>query len=168
MRRSAEIETLYTAYDLFIGGAWRPGESGARIEVTNPASEEVIGSVADASIADGMAAIDAAQAAMADWAKVAPRQKAEILRRCYEMMMADADAFARLITIENGKALADARGEVAYAAEFFRWYSEEAVRLSGETLRSPAGQNTILVTHQPVGVAVADNALELSCGHGHP
>jgi succinate-semialdehyde dehydrogenase/glutarate-semialdehyde dehydrogenase len=110
--------------------------------------------VADASEAEGILAVDAAAAALASWGATPPRQRAEILRKAFELMMARADWFAELISLENGKALSDALGEVRYAAEFFRWYAEEAVRIDGEMKLAPSGTNRILVDHQPVGVSV--------------
>jgi succinate-semialdehyde dehydrogenase/glutarate-semialdehyde dehydrogenase len=117
--------------DLWIGGKWCKSSDGARFDVIDPATEKTIASVASASVEDAKAAIDAADAAFEGWAKRKPRERAEILRKAYELIMRDAERFAKLITLENGKALSDARGEIAYAAEFFRWYSEEAVRTLG-------------------------------------
>ena len=142
------------ATDLYIGGKWVPASGDARFDVIDPATEAVIASVADGDLADAGRALDAADAAAADWAATAPRTRAEILRRAFELMTAHADDLARLISLENGKALPDARGEVAYAAEFFRWYSEEAVRAVGAAMTAPSGTNKILVLHQPVGVCV--------------
>jgi succinate-semialdehyde dehydrogenase/glutarate-semialdehyde dehydrogenase len=122
--------------DLWIGGKWCKSSDGARFDVIDPATEKTIASVASASVEDAKAAIDAADAAFEGWAKRKPRERAEILRKAYELIMRDAERFAKLITLENGKALSDARGEIAYAAEFFRWYSEEAVRNLGR--RRPA------------------------------
>jgi succinate-semialdehyde dehydrogenase/glutarate-semialdehyde dehydrogenase len=140
--------------DLFIAGRWRPSSTANRIDVVDPSSEAVIASVADASVEDGIAAIDAAHKAGRDWALTSPRGRAEILRKAFELMMARADDFAYLIALENGKSLADAKGEVVYAAEFFRWYSEEAVRVIGEICTAPGGQNRMIVQYQPVGVAL--------------
>ncbi|HEU5322393.1 MAG TPA: aldehyde dehydrogenase family protein, partial [Methylomirabilota bacterium] len=139
--------------DLFIGGAWRPAASGERFDVLDPATEEVIASVASAGADDARAAADAAAAAQPGWAAAAPRERAEVLRRAWELLTERADHLARLITRENGKVLAEAKGEITYAAEFFRWFSEEAVRLRGQIGTAPAGTNRILVVHQPVGVA---------------
>lgn len=139
--------------DLFIGGAWTPGHRD-RIEVINPSDGTVITTVADASPEDGTAAVDAAAAALPQWAGTSPRQRAEILRRAYKLMTEHAEQLAYLISLENGKSLADARGEVCYAAEFFRWYSEEAVRLLGEISLAPSGANRIMVQHQPIGVCL--------------
>jgi len=107
-------------------------------DVIDPATERKIASVASASVDDAKAAIDAADAAFEGWAGRKPRERAEILRKAYELIMRDAERFAKLITLENGKALTDSRGEVAYAAEFFRWYAEEAVRNIGQISTAPA------------------------------
>ena len=139
--------------DLYIDGAWRG--TAERFDVINPATEEVLASVASADIADADAALDAAERAMADWAARPPRERSEVLRRAWELMTARLDDFARLITLENGKARADARGEAAYAAEFFRWFAEEAVRIDGRFTPSPAGNGRIMVTKQPVGPCYA-------------
>ncbi len=140
--------------DLYIGGAWREGADGARFDVLNPADETVIASVASAEIADADAALDAAQAAFAEWAGRTPRARSEILRRAWELMTERQEEFARLITLENGKARADAMGEAAYAAEFFRWFAEEAVRADGLITRGPASGARIVVQHKPAGIAV--------------
>ena len=140
--------------DLFIAGKWRPSSTGKRIDVIDPSSESVIASVADATLDDAIAAIDAAQAAARDWALTPARRRGEILRKAFDLMTARADDFAYLIALENGKSLADAKGEVAYAAEFFRWYSEEAVRAGGEIGMAPNGQNRIIVQYQPVGISL--------------
>jgi len=140
--------------DLFLGGKWVPASSGGRFDVHDPSTGNVIASVADGTVEDAIAAVDAADAAAADWAATAPRQRAEILRRAFELMTARKGELARLISLENGKALTDAAGEVAYAAEFFRWYSEEAVRAEGTVMTAPSGANRILVVQQPVGIAV--------------
>jgi succinate-semialdehyde dehydrogenase / glutarate-semialdehyde dehydrogenase len=140
--------------DLLIGGAAVAASDGGRFEVVDPATGEVITTVADGTVDDGIRAVDAADAAADGWAATAPRERAEILRRAFELMTARADELAHLIALENGKALSDARGETAYAAEFFRWYAEEAVRASGELTTAPSGANRILVVRQPVGIAV--------------
>jgi len=140
--------------DLFIGGRWRAGSTGNRIDVFDPSTGACIATVADASIDDAMAAVTAAHAAAPAWAATAPRRRSEILRRCFELMIERKDMLAELISLENGKALPDAQGEVAYAAEFFRWFSEEAVRLDGEIYSAPSGANRIVVQHQPIGVSV--------------
>ncbi len=140
--------------DLWIGGKWRKASDGGRFDVLDPATENKIASVASATVDDAKAAVDAASDAFAGWAARKPRDRGEILRKSYELIMRDAERLAKLITIENGKALADSRGEVAYAAEFFRWYAEEAVRNIGEMTRAPASGARILVHHKPAGVAV--------------
>src|SRR5271169_6779536 len=117
--------------DLWIGGKWRKSSDGARFDV-----------------------IDAADAAFEGWAGRKPRERAEILRKAYELIMRDAERFAKLITLENGKALPDSRGEVAYAAEFFRWYAEEAVRNLGSISMAPASGARIVAQHKPAGIAV--------------
>jgi succinate-semialdehyde dehydrogenase/glutarate-semialdehyde dehydrogenase len=140
--------------DLLIGGKWVGSSDGARIEVRDPSNGEVITTVADASVADGLAAADAAADAGPTWAQAVPRARAEILRRAFELMGEREMALAELIVRENGKTLSDAIGEVRYAAEFFRWFSEEAVRTHGSIVRAPAGDKRIMVEHQPVGVSV--------------
>ena len=137
---------------LYIDGQWVDG-SGT-LDVLDPSDGSVIAKVATSSDEQNMAALAAADKAAADWAKVAPRVRAEILRKAFEIMTAEADQIAELISRENGKALPDAKGEVAYAAEFFRWFSEEAVRTPGDFRLSPSGDKRILVTHQPTGVTL--------------
>ncbi len=148
------VETEMTETELYIDGQWRPGSDGRRFDVIDPATEAVIASVADASVSDGLAAVSAAAAAGAAWAARPPRERSEILRRAYELLIAQKERFARLITLESGKALSEARGEVVYAAEFLRWYAEEAVRILGEISTAPGGANKIIVMRQPIGVAV--------------
>ena len=140
--------------DLYIGGKPVAASDGGRFDVLDPATGGVLASVADGTVEDAIAAVDAADQAAAEWAATAPRQRAEILRKAFELMTAQADQLARLITAENGKALLDAKGEVTYAAEFFRWYSEEAVRALGQVTTAPSGANKIVVIHQPVGICV--------------
>lgn len=140
--------------DLYINGTWRSGAAQERFDVINPATEEVLASVASADIADADAALDAAEDAMADWAARTPRERSEVLRRAWELMTARLDEFARLITLENGKARGDAMGEATYAAEFFRWFAEEAVRADGMISRAPSSGARIMVQHKPAGLAV--------------
>lgn len=140
--------------DLYIDGKWVPGSEGKRIDVLDPSTEKKIASVANATVDDAIKAVDAASAAAAGWAATAPRARGEILRKAFELMVARADWFAELISLENGKALADAKGEALYAAEFFRWYAEEAVRITGEIGTAPGGANKMIVIQQPVGIAV--------------
>ena len=140
--------------DLYIDGTWRAGASGERFDVINPATEEVIASVASAEIADADAALDAAEAAMKEWAAQTPRHRSEVLRKAWELMIAKRDHIAHLITLENGKARTDAIGEATYAAEFFRWFAEEAVRADGMITHAPASGARIIVQHKPAGLAV--------------
>jgi len=114
----------------------------------------VLATVADADTDDATAAVDAAAAAAADWAATSPRSRADLLMRAFHLMQERSEELALLISLENGKSLADARGEVAYAAEFFRWYAEEGVRLRGQVGHAPSGANRLMVTYQPVGVSV--------------
>jgi succinate-semialdehyde dehydrogenase/glutarate-semialdehyde dehydrogenase len=139
---------------LYIGGEWRDASDGGSFAVENPATGETLATVASGTVQDAIAAVDAAQAAFADWAGRSPRERAEILRKAYELIVADKERFAALITLENGKALPDSRGEILYAAEFFRWFAEEAVRNVGEVMRSPASGARILVHHKPAGIGV--------------
>src|SRR5246500_2545288 len=140
--------------DLWIGGKWGKASDNARFDVLDPATENKITSVASASLDDAKAAVDAASAAFDGWAGRKPRERGEILRKAYEVIMAQSERLAKLITLENGKALSDSRGEVAYAAEFFRWYAEEAVRAIGQLSRAPSSGARIVVHHKPAGVAV--------------
>jgi succinate-semialdehyde dehydrogenase/glutarate-semialdehyde dehydrogenase len=146
------VESLHK--ELYIGGAWRAASDHSVLEVLDPATEQSIARVSDASIEDGLAAVTAAQQAGPAWAARPPRERGEILRRAFELMMLHKEALARLITLENGKALAESRAEIAYAAEFLRWFSEEAVRIQGEISTAPGGANRIVVLKQPVGVAL--------------
>lgn len=136
---------------LYIDGQWLPRRG---VPVVNPSTGDTLTEIADAGIADATAAIDAAAVATPGWRATPARHRAEILRRWFQLMAEHADALATLISLENGKTLVDARGEVAYAAEFFRWYSEEASRIQGEYRRTPSGSHTILVDHEPIGIAV--------------
>src|SRR5437763_4805248 len=140
--------------DLWIAGKWRKSSDGSRFDVLDPATENKVASVASATVEDAQAAVDAAAGAFPGWAARKPRERAEVLRKSYELMMRDAERLAKLITIENGKALSDSRGEVAYAAEFFRWYAEEAVRGIGALSRAPTSGAHIVVQHKPAGIAV--------------
>jgi succinate-semialdehyde dehydrogenase / glutarate-semialdehyde dehydrogenase len=147
-----ELELLSSIQTgLLIDGTWRPATSGKTFDVEDPATGKVLLSVADASPEDGMAALDAAAAAQESWAKVPARERGEILRRAFELVTARADDFALLMTMEMGKPLAEARGEVAYAADFLRWFSEEAVRAFGRYSVAPDGKSRLLVQKKPVG-----------------
>ncbi|MEV6304735.1 NAD-dependent succinate-semialdehyde dehydrogenase [Actinoplanes sp. NPDC051861] len=140
--------------ELFIGGKWVPASSGGRFDVLDPATGDVIASVADGSEVDAISAVEAAAAAGPGWAATSPRQRSEVIRKAFELMTERAADLAKMISLENGKALVDAKGEVTYAAEFFRWYAEEAVRAEGVVATAPSGANRILVVRQPVGVCV--------------
>ncbi len=140
--------------DLWIGGTWRKSSDGQRFDVIDPATENVITSVASATVDDAKAALDAASDAFPAWAAKKPRERGEILRKAFELVTRDAERIAKLMTLENGKALPDARAEVAYAAEFFRWNAEEAVRNLGQFYNAPASGARTLVHHRPAGIAV--------------
>ena len=140
--------------ELYINGKFRPASDGGRFDVFNPATEQVLASVADGTIADGLAAVDAAAGAFDGWAARNPRERGEILRKSFELFTAQKERFARLMTLENGKSLADSRAEAVYAAEFFRWFAEEAPRNIGQVSRAPSTGARILVQHKPAGVAV--------------
>jgi succinate-semialdehyde dehydrogenase/glutarate-semialdehyde dehydrogenase len=148
----ATITGIDTPTGLLIGGQWASGRAGT-LPVINPATEDAITEVADASPEDGLEAVSAAAAALPAWAAKPPRERAECLRRAFELMIQRAEPLARLMVLENGKALRDARGEILYAAEFFRWYAEEAVRIDGHLSIAPSGANRIMVQRQPVGVS---------------
>jgi succinate-semialdehyde dehydrogenase / glutarate-semialdehyde dehydrogenase len=137
---------------LFIDGKWVNGSG--KLPVTDPSNESVIAEVQTAGDAECLAAIDAADKAFKTWSKTAPRVRAEILRKAFEIMVAEADHLAKIVSMENGKVLSDAKGEILYAAEFFRWFSEEAVRIIGDFRTAPSGDKRILVTHQPIGVSL--------------
>jgi succinate-semialdehyde dehydrogenase / glutarate-semialdehyde dehydrogenase len=140
--------------DLWIGGQWRKASDGKRFDVIDPATENMVASVASATVEDAKAAVDAAGAAFPAWAAKKPRERGEILRKAFDLIMRDAERLAKLITLENGKALSDSRGEVAYAAEFFRWNAEEAVRNLGQLYNAPSSGARVVVQHRPAGVAV--------------
>ena len=138
---------------LWIGGEERPGSS--TFDVLNPATDDVLISVANANAADAIAALDAASAVQQQWAGTPARERGEILRSVFEMIIAKADDFATLMTLEMGKVVAESMGEVRYGAEFFRWFAEEAVRIHGRYTPAPAGTGRIIVTKQPVGPCYA-------------
>ena len=137
---------------LYIDGKWVNGSS--TLAVTDPSDESVIANVQVSSDKECADAVDAADRAFKSWAKTAPRVRGEILRKAFEIMMAEADRLAEIVSRENGKVLTDAKGEILYAAEFFRWFSEEAVRINGEYRTSPSGDKKIVVTKQPIGVSL--------------
>jgi succinate-semialdehyde dehydrogenase / glutarate-semialdehyde dehydrogenase len=139
---------------LLIGGQWRPATGGGTLPVEDPATCDTLVEVADAQPADALEALAAAADAQARWAETAPRERGEILRRAYETIVAQADDLALLMTLEMGKAVAESKAEIAYAAEFFRWFSEEAVRIHGRYMRNTTGVGRILTMQQPVGPCV--------------
>ncbi len=138
--------------DLYIDGQWVSGDGF--VDVMDPSDGSVITKIATAGYEQCEAAITAAHTAQPSWAKTAPRVRSEILRKAFEIMISEADHLAMLVSKENGKVLSDAKGEVLYAAEFFRWFAEEAVRTPGDFRKSPSGDKRILVTHQPIGVSL--------------
>ncbi|GAA1609819.1 NAD-dependent succinate-semialdehyde dehydrogenase [Actinoplanes couchii] len=140
--------------DLFIAGKWTEASSKERFDVVDPATGDVIAEVANGGEADAIAAVEAAAAAGPGWAATPARVRSEVLRKAFELMTERSGELAKLISLENGKALVDAKGEVTYAAEFFRWFAEEAVRAEGTIGSAPSGANRILVVRQPVGVCV--------------
>jgi succinate-semialdehyde dehydrogenase/glutarate-semialdehyde dehydrogenase len=140
--------------ELFINGRWRPSSDGQRFPVEDPATGATLCTVADATPEDGMAALDAAVAAQQQWAEYPPRERGEILRRTYELMLRRQDELALLMTLEMGKPLPESRNEIAYAAEFFRWFAEQAVRIDGGFAIAPSGSGRLLVMRQPVGPAL--------------
>jgi succinate-semialdehyde dehydrogenase/glutarate-semialdehyde dehydrogenase len=136
---------------LFIGGQWRDAEGGKRFDVIDPADGSVLTDVADGSIDDARAALDAAVAAQPEWARTAPRDRGEILRSAFEAITARADDFAHLMSLEMGKTVTEAKGEVTYGVEFFRWFAEEAVRIHGRWMTAPNGASKLLTMKKPVG-----------------
>ncbi|SMQ74219.1 NAD-dependent succinate-semialdehyde dehydrogenase [Agreia sp. VKM Ac-1783] len=136
---------------LFIDGDWIAGENNKTLNVYDPATGDVIAEIADASPADGMRALDAAVAAQESWAATAPRVRGEILRRAFDLLQERKEDAALLMTLEMGKPIVEARGEVAYGGEFLRWYSEEAVRISGRFGENPEGTGRMVVSQRPVG-----------------
>lgn len=143
------LDTVPTG--LLVGGVWREASGGATFGVIDPATGETLIDVADGTPADAIAALDAAAAAADDWAATPPRTRSEILRRAFDLAIAHRDELALLMTMEMGKSLAEARGEVTYGAEFLRWFSEEAVRISGRYGANPEGTGTMIVSRRPVG-----------------
>ncbi|MET0199916.1 MULTISPECIES: NAD-dependent succinate-semialdehyde dehydrogenase [Nocardiaceae] len=139
---------------VFIGGHWRDAHGGKTFDVVDPATGETIATVADGGVTDAEAAMAAASEAQKSWAQTAPRERSIILRRAFELIVERTEELAAIITAEMGKPLADARGEVAYGAEFFRWFSEEAVRISGDHTLTGDGKNRIIVTREPVGPCI--------------
>src|SRR5690554_1533993 len=148
------VTGLTVPTDLLRGGQWLPAADGSRFDVIDPATAQKIADVANATVDDALACVEAAAGAAAGWAGTAPRERARILLRAFDLMTEREDQLAELIVRENGKARVDALGEVRYAAEFFRWYAEEAVRVSGEIRTAPSGANRIMVVRQPIGIAL--------------
>lgn len=140
--------------DLFIDGCWRPGSTGERFDVLDPSNQSVISRFAVAAEEDCMAAVDAAAGAQEPWAATAPRVRSELLRSAYEVLTDEVEVFAEVMVRENGKSWGDAVAEATYAKEFFRWFSEEAVRIPGDYRLSPAGDKRIIVDRQPMGVSL--------------
>ncbi|WP_407951382.1 NAD-dependent succinate-semialdehyde dehydrogenase [Pararhizobium qamdonense] len=139
---------------LYVNGSWRPSHSGRDIDVIDPSTGKRLTRVPDATVEDARLCVEAAAGAAPSWRATPPRKRSEILRRCFELMIERSEMLATLISMENGKALRDARGEVAYAAEFFRWNAEEAVRITGEYGVAPSGANRIVVDYQPIGICL--------------
>ncbi len=139
---------------LLIGGVWRESNDSSSISVIDPATTELLAQVANANVDDARDAVAAAYEAQPKWESAAPRERGEVLRKAFEIMRSRSEEIARVMVLENGKTISDARSEVAYAAEFFRWYSEEAVRISGSISRAPSGSNEIIVMRKAIGVAV--------------
>jgi succinate-semialdehyde dehydrogenase/glutarate-semialdehyde dehydrogenase len=139
---------------LYINGKWQDASDGGTFAVLNPADETVLTSVASGTVDDALACLDAAEAAFGPWAAKSPRERGEVLRKAYDLFMEQIDEIARLITLENGKAGGDAMGESKYAAEFFRWYAEEAVRSEGYLGMAPASGARLMVHQKPAGIAV--------------
>ncbi len=139
---------------LYIDGKFRPAAGNKTFPVYDPATEKVIANVSDGTVEDAKAAVEAAAAAQPKWAAKSPRERSEILRKAFEIIMREKERLSRLITLENGKALSDSRAEMAYSAEFFRWYAEEAVRSWGELGRAPASGARVLVHYRPAGIGV--------------
>ncbi|HSO91431.1 MAG TPA: NAD-dependent succinate-semialdehyde dehydrogenase [Arthrobacter sp.] len=150
--RTREAELLASVpTGLLIGGQWRDASDGGTFDVHDPSTGDVLATLASATSSDALAALDAADAVQASWARTAPRERAEILRRAFDLVTARAEDFALLMTLEMGKPLAEARGELTYGAEFLRWFSEEAVRDYGRYSVSPDGKSRLLVQKKPVG-----------------
>jgi succinate-semialdehyde dehydrogenase / glutarate-semialdehyde dehydrogenase len=151
-RERAVLDQVPT--ELFIGGEWRAAGTGATLSVEDPSTTEALTDVADASAEDALAALGAAADAQAEWGAHPPRERGEILRRAYEAIVAQTEDLALLMTLEMGKSVAESRAEITYAAEFFRWFSEEAVRIHGRYMVNTTGKGRVLTMRQPVGPCV--------------
>src|SRR5262249_40439456 len=139
---------------LLIDGEWRTAASGATVAVEDPSTGQTLTEVADGDASDALAALAAAHRAQPEWAATPPRERGEILRRAFKATPANAGALALVMTLERGKPVAESRAEITYAAEFFRWYSEEAVRIAGDYRVAPGGGSRLVVMRQPVGPAL--------------
>jgi succinate-semialdehyde dehydrogenase/glutarate-semialdehyde dehydrogenase len=154
-RADAEAAVLASVpKQLYIAGEWRDGSDGGKLAVEDPATGETLVEVADAQPADGLAALAAAAEKQAEWAAHPPRERGEILRRAFEAIVEQTDELALLMTLEMGKSVEESRAEISYAAEFFRWFSEEAVRIHGRYMVNTTGKGRILTMRQPVGPCV--------------
>jgi succinate-semialdehyde dehydrogenase / glutarate-semialdehyde dehydrogenase len=151
-RERAVVESV--PRELYVAGEWREASGAGRLAVEDPSTGAELTDVADAQAEDALAALGAAADAQAQWASTAPRERGEILRRAYEAIVARSEELALLMTLEMGKALGESRAEIAYAAEFFRWFSEEAVRIHGRYMVNTTGEGRILTMRQPVGPCV--------------
>ncbi len=149
MNENSLLSELNTG--LLVGGEWREGSDGKQIDVEDPATGKVLTSVADATVEDGVAALDAACAAQTEWAATPPRERAELLRSAFELINERAEELALLMTLEMGKPIAQSKGEVTYGNEFFRWFSEEVARIHGRYSMSPDGKSRLMTMKQPVG-----------------
>ncbi|MBY5161544.1 NAD-dependent succinate-semialdehyde dehydrogenase [Salsipaludibacter albus] len=154
-RDRAAATVAATPTGLLIGGEWRPGSAGDELDVLDPATGDVVASVAEATPEDAVAAMDAAVAAQPAWGASSPRERSDLLMRAFTALMDRQDDLAAMMTFEMGKPLAEARGEIAYAAEFLRWFSQEALRIEGRYGIAPSGANRVLVSPRPVGPTVA-------------
>jgi succinate-semialdehyde dehydrogenase/glutarate-semialdehyde dehydrogenase len=152
-QEQAALEAVPT--QLLIGGEWRDAGGGATLAVEDPATGESLIEVADATPEDAVAALDACVAAQAEWAAHPPRERGEILRRAFEAITARADELAVVMTLEMGKPIPESKAEITYAAEFFRWYAEEAVRIEGRYATAPNGRGRLITMRQPVGPCYA-------------
>ena len=153
---------------LLIGGEWRDACGGETFAVENPSTGETLCEIADGTPDDAMAALDAAVAAQAEWAATTPNERTEILHKAFEALGERADELALLMTLEMGKAVAESKAEITYAAEFFRWFSGEALRVDGYYKNAGNGASRVLVMRQPVGPCLLHHPLELPDGDGHP
>ncbi len=154
MESQAEKDVINTVKgDLYINGQWRPSSEGETLTVYDPATGEELKTIASASVQDGLEAVDAAQAAFPAWAATSPRERSNILRKAFDLVIERTEEFALLMTIEMGKPLHEARGEVTYGAEFLRWFSEEAVRIHGRYGPNPENTGRMIITQHPVGPA---------------